>query len=169
MQFEGYLILEWRDPRLALPGATRNKDHRRTLNPDSLWTSAIETANLISHRPAQSLLEADDDGNLRYVERSDTTISTSYARKIPFDSQLLEIRIEPFLPSAAEVLFASTPANWTGIDLENSGLAAWKVEGLRYQTSDAPPAGALPQFHALSSRFTSSVTPASMSGKSFCP
>jgi len=145
LQFEGYLTLEWRDPRVALPAAARSKDHRRTFNPDALWTPAIETANLISHRPSQSLLEADDDGNLRYVERSDTTISTSYElRKFPFDSQLLEIRVEPFLPSASEIHFASKPANWTGIDLQNSGLAAWTVEGLRYETSDAPPEGAIP-------------------------
>lgn len=145
LQFEGYLTLEWRDPRLALPEAIRSKDHRRTLKPDTIWTPAIETANLISHRPSQSVLEADDDGNLRYVERSDTTISTSYAlRKFPFDSQLLEIRVEPFLPSASEIRFASKPANWTGIDLQNSGLAAWTVEGLHYQTLQTPPEGAIP-------------------------
>jgi Neurotransmitter-gated ion-channel ligand binding domain/Neurotransmitter-gated ion-channel transmembrane region len=145
IQFEGYLTLEWRDPRLALPAAVRSKDHRRTFSPDTLWTPALETANLISHRPSQSLLEADDDGNLRYVERSDTTISTSYElRKFPFDSQLLEIRVEPFLPSASEIRFASKPADWTGIDLQNAGIAAWTVEGLRYETSDVPPAGAIP-------------------------
>ncbi len=146
VETDGYLTLDWRDPRLALPEALRDKNHRRTFTPDQLWTPPLETENLVSHRAGSISLEADDDGNVRYVERSDTVISTSFAlRKFPFDSQQIQFRVEPFLPAASEFRFASSPSPWTGSDLKDkSGLAAWRVKNVTYETSMLPPSGPIP-------------------------
>jgi neurotransmitter-gated ion-channel len=98
-QVEGYLTVEWDDPRLALPQGLRVPGHIRKLNPDELWSPPLETANMISHRRNSFELTVDDNGHLRYVERTDTTVSAYYSlRKFPFDTQTLEFQIEPLCP-----------------------------------------------------------------------
>jgi hypothetical protein len=139
---EGYLTLEWRDPRLALPDAARVPSHIRRFSPSDLWTPPLETSNLISHRAGNTLLEVDDAGNVRYVERSDTVVSNPYSlRSFPFDSQTLSFFIEPFLPAASDIQFAAKPASWTGLNLETHGLAAWDVRRLDYHVSQIPQSG----------------------------
>jgi hypothetical protein len=135
-QVEGYFTVEWDDPRLALPLAARVPGHLRKLNEEEIWTPPIETANMISHRRSLSELTVDDSGRMRYVERTDTTVSADYSlRKFPFDTQTLEFQIEPFMPAAQEFTFADQPAsptgNASGVD---AGLAAWEIAELHYQT-----------------------------------
>ena len=144
-QVEAYLTMQWHDPRLVLTGA-QAKGAARTVNLEEVWTPPIETANLISHRRGSSVLQVNDNGDVKYVERADVTVSTSYSlRDFPFDTQLLDLRIEPFLPSASEIRFASQPLAWTGHDGEgDAGLAAWDIHGLRYSVVDVPAKGALP-------------------------
>jgi hypothetical protein len=144
-QVEGYLTLQWHDPRLVLTGSRAN-GALRTFDVEEIWTPPIEAANLISHRRGLFVLQANDNGDVKYVERADVTVSTSYSlRDFPFDTQLLDLRIEPFLPSASEVRFASQPLAWTGHDSEGeAGLAAWDIHGLRYSTINVPPKGDMP-------------------------
>jgi hypothetical protein len=146
---EGYLTLEWRDPRLVLPDAARTSNHIRRFSPSDLWTPPLETANLISHRAGNILLEADDQGNVRYVERSDTVVSNPYSlRRFPFDSQTLTFYIEPFLPATPEIQFAAKPASWTGLNLGNHSLAAWDVRDLTYRLEQLPQSGPIPPHSA---------------------
>lgn len=139
---EGYLTLQWHDPRLALDGPQAT-GATRTLSLDEVWTPPIEATNVISHRAGSFVLQANDSGDVRYVERTDATVSTSYSlRDFPFDTQFLDIRIEPFLPSVSEVKFAPQPLSWTGRDVEReAGLAAWEIHGLRYSTSNVKAEG----------------------------
>jgi hypothetical protein len=142
---EGFLTMQWHDPRLALTGSRAN-GALRTLNVEESWTPPIEAANLISHRRGLFVLQANDNGDVKYVERADLAVSTSYSlRDFPFDTQLLDLRIEPFLPSVSEIRFASEPLSWTGNDVEGeAGLAAWDIHGLRYRIIDVQPKGAMP-------------------------
>ena len=135
-QVEGYFSVEWDDSRLALPEASRVPGHLRKLNPDDLWTPPLETANMISHRRNLFELTVDDNGHLRYVERTDTTVSADYSlRKFPFDTQTLEFQIEPFMPAAHEFTFADRPASPTGnASGSDAGLAAWEITDLHYKT-----------------------------------
>jgi len=135
-EVEGYFTVEWDDPRLALPEKSRVPGHLRKLNPDDVWTPPIETANMISHRRSSFELTADDSGRLRYIERTDTTVSADYSlRRFPFDTQTLEFQIEPFMPAAQEFTFASHPASPTGNDSATAaGLAAWEIKDLHYKT-----------------------------------
>jgi hypothetical protein len=144
-QVEGYLTMQWHDPRLALTASQAN-GAPRTLNAEETWTPPIEAANLISHRRGLFVLQANDNGDVKYVERADVTLSTSYSlRDFPFDTQLLDIRIEPFLPSVSEIRFASEPLSWTGNDAKGEAeLAAWDIRGLRYSIVDIQPKGAMP-------------------------
>src|SRR5262249_44687066 len=66
-QVEGYFTVEWDDPRLALPEASRVSGHLRKLNENDLWTPPLETANMISHRRGLFELTADDAGHVHYM------------------------------------------------------------------------------------------------------
>jgi len=85
----GYLTAKWLDPRLALPAECGFRCRRRhePFNWNKLWTPSIESANSISHKTSQSLLTADRNGLVTYVERFDSNLSNDFdLRKFPFDT-----------------------------------------------------------------------------------
>jgi hypothetical protein len=144
----GYLTAKWLDPRLALPAdATSDVPATRTFRLDQLWTPSIESANSISHKTGQSLLTADRNGLVTYVERFDANLSNDFdLRKFPFDTQDLRFQFHPFISAPSEIRFAPQPLPSTGISPEqHTELAAWHIEGIRYGTEkvaddrDIPP------------------------------
>jgi hypothetical protein len=133
----GYLTAKWLDPRLALPpDAADQQAASRTFRQDELWTPAIESANSITHKTAQSVLTADRNGLVTYTERFDSTISSSFdLRKFPFDTQKLRFQFHPFISAAPEIRFAPRPLPSTGIHPEpHTELAAWHIESIQYAT-----------------------------------
>jgi Neurotransmitter-gated ion-channel ligand binding domain len=133
----GYLTAKWLDPRLVLPSnAAGEQAGPRTFRQDELWTPAIESANSISHRTTQSVLTADRNGLVTYIERFEGTLSSYFdLRKFPFDSQELRFEFHPFISAASEIRFASSPLPSTGIrPEEHTELAAWHIEGIQYAT-----------------------------------
>jgi hypothetical protein len=144
----GYLTAKWLDPRLALPADSASAaPETRTFRLDQLWTPSIESANSISHKTGQSLLTADRNGLVTYVERFDANLSNDFdLRKFPFDTQDLRFQFHPFISAASEIRFAAQPLPSTGISPEqHTELAAWHIEGIRYRTEkvaddrDIPP------------------------------
>jgi hypothetical protein len=144
----GYLTAKWLDPRLALPADSASAaPETRTFRLDQLWTPSIESANSISHKTGQSLLTADRNGLVTYVERFDANLSNDFdLRKFPFDTQDLRFQFHPFISAPSEIRFAAQPLPSTGISPEqHTELAAWHIEGIRYRTEkvaddrDIPP------------------------------
>jgi hypothetical protein len=133
----GYLTARWLDPRLVLiADAPDVQAAPRTFRQDELWTPAIESANSISHKTAQSVLTADRNGVVTYIERFDATLSNDFnLRKFPFDAQELRFQFHPFISAASEIRFAPKPLPSTGIHAEqHTELAAWHIEGIQYAT-----------------------------------
>jgi len=143
----GYLTAKWLDPRLALPTDATAAPETRTFRLDQLWTPSIESANSISHKTSQSLLTADRNGLVTYIERFDANLSSDFnLRKFPFDTQDLRFQFHPFISAASEFRFAPQPLPSTGISPEqHTELAAWHIQDLRYRTEkvaddrDIPP------------------------------
>src|SRR5882757_590670 len=143
----GYLSAKWLDPRLALPADATAAPETRTFRPDQLWTPSIESANSISHKTSQSLLTADRNGLVTYVERFDANLSNDFdLRKFPFDTQDLRFQFHPFISGPSEIRFAPQSLPSTGISPEqHTELAAWHIEGIGYRTEkvdddrDIPP------------------------------
>jgi hypothetical protein len=108
----------------------------RTFRQDELWTPAIESANSIIHKTAQSVLTADRNGLVTYIERFDSTLSSNFdLRKFPFDTQKLRLQFHPFISAASEIRFAPRPLPSTGIHPEqHTELAAWHIESIQYAT-----------------------------------
>ena len=143
----GYLTAKWLDPRLALPADQADAPATRTFRMDRLWTPSIESANSISHKTSQSLLTADRNGMVTYIERFDANLSNDFVlRKFPFDTQDLRFQFHPFISAASEIRFAPQPLPSTGISPEqHTELAAWHIQDIRYRTEkvvedrDIPP------------------------------
>jgi hypothetical protein len=145
-EVSGYLTAKWLDPRLAVP-ADADVPVTRTFRMEDLWTPSIESANTTSHKTSQSLLTADRQGMVTYVERFDSSLSSDFdLRKFPFDTQDLRLQFHPFISAASEIRFAPRPLPSTGISPEqHTELAAWQIQDLRYRTEkvaqdrDIPP------------------------------
>jgi hypothetical protein len=145
-EVSGYLTAKWMDPRLAVP-ADSDVPATRTFRLEDLWTPSIESANTISHKTSQSLLTADRQGMVTYVERFESNLSSDFdLRKFPFDTQDLRFQFHPFISAASEIRFAAQPLPLTGISPEqHTELAAWQIQDLRYRTEkvaegrDIPP------------------------------
>jgi hypothetical protein len=143
----GYLTAKWLDPRLTVPADSTAVPETRTFRLDQLWTPSIESANSISHKTGQSLLSADRNGLVTYVEHFDANLSNDFdLRKFPFDTQDLRFQFHPFISAASEIRFAPQPLPSTGISPEqHTELAAWQIQGIRYRTEkvqddrDIPP------------------------------
>jgi hypothetical protein len=136
-EISGYLTGRWLDPRLALPAdASDEQAAPRTFRQDQLWTPAIESANSISHKTSQSVLAADRNGMVTYIERFDSTLSSNFdLRKFPFDTQQLQFQFHPFISDASEIRFAPHPLPSTGIYAkQHTDLAAWHIESIQYAT-----------------------------------
>jgi hypothetical protein len=142
----GYLSDRWLDSRLALPKDQANAPATRNFRVEALWTPAIEAANSISHRTSQYFLSADRNGVVTYIERFEAVLSNDYdLRKFPFDTQHLQIEIEPFLSAASEIRFAPEPLASTGVSPEqHTDLAAWRFTKLQYSAEKVTQAPSFP-------------------------
>jgi hypothetical protein len=133
----GFLTGQWRDPRLALPPGQTNSNEPetpRTLNPEEVWSPAIEGANTISHTTNHVSLEADRNGIVTYRERFEAVYSNAYElRRFPFDTQVLRFEFQPFLSTTAHTRFAPQALPETGISPgQHIELAAWRLQNLTY-------------------------------------
>jgi hypothetical protein len=150
----GFLTAQWRDPRLALPpdpakSSGNEPETPRTLNPDEVWSPAIEGANTISHTTNQASLEADRNGILTYRERFEAVYSNAYQlRKFPFDAQVLQFEFQPFLSTTAKIRFAPQALPGTGLSPgQHTELAAWRLQKLTYTTDKLTGDPFLPETH----------------------
>ena len=144
----GYLVARWLDPRLVPPTGVRDQVPAiRNLEDSQLWTPPLEAANSISHKRNSYTLQADRDGIVTYVERFDGVLSNPYdLRKFPFDTQVLQFEIQPFLWSARDVRFAEKPLPLTGISPDQHlELANWRIQDVRYKVERVAGAGAAPE------------------------
>jgi len=145
----GYLVAQWRDPRLAIkPAASATPEHGvvRQFEREDIWGPHIEAANSISHRTNSFVREADENGVVTDIERFDGVLSTGFAlRKFPFDSQQLELKFQPFLSSSSGIEFAPTPLSLSGIGpQQHTELAAWQVRGIHYSLVPLEGRGIIP-------------------------
>ena len=129
----GYLIAEWKDPRLAFtPQATR--EQFRTYRPDEVWIPHFDFVNGVTPHSAYDVtVRGFPDGTLRYSERSSAKLSTVLdLRPFPFDRQKLDIFIHPAVSEDYFVEFsgASGDASISAEERVYRSLAQWTIDGL---------------------------------------
>jgi hypothetical protein len=141
---DGYLYMSWRDERLALdPG---DSAHMRHFKEGDIWMPPMELANAIKYDRYSYTLKVDPNGVVQYMERFDANLSEAYQlREFPFDRQVLNVVLEPFLDRKFSLIFASEDLG-SGVSREAyAGLAPWLVQDLYYVPGIVAAYGIVPQ------------------------
>jgi hypothetical protein len=134
-QVTGYLLAQWRDPRLTYQ-PTGPDDKFRTLSPDSVWRPKLVIINVAEPRHTdETSLRVAPDGLMSYVERFDAVItSTFHLKSFPFDAQKLEIFVHPFTDQQQFITFVpSLLPVWTATEFNTySSLESWRFQSLTF-------------------------------------
>ena len=129
----GYLVAEWKDPRLAFaPQAAW--EQFRTYRADEVWIPHFDFVNgVMPHSAHDVTVRGFPDGTMRYSERASATLSTVFdLRPFPFDRQTLDVFIHPSVSEDYLVEFtgASSDAPISAEQRVYRSLAQWTIEGL---------------------------------------
>ena len=130
-QISGYLFMTWKDPRLVFyprPGATQ-----REYTPDEIWIPSLLMINATAARDKVTAnIKGDPDGTIHYIELFQAELTTSFfLEPFPFDSQSLEIFLQPFLDERDTVAMTYDEPN-SGVGTEPFvELAQWKILGFK--------------------------------------
>jgi hypothetical protein len=141
-RFRAYASFDWSDPRLAFDPAERGIAEEIYFDTGALqrlagmWWPMPIIANQVGPAEAtRRVLRIASDGQVRFEGIFEATVSAKYdLRRFPFDRHALEIDIESFRWSAAELRFAA--------DREASGLGdsfsipEWRVSGFELRTEE---------------------------------
>lgn len=130
---DGYLDLEWVDPRLQRDAAPALDRNRLTIH--DIWWPNIEFYNQYDARQISNVqINVSDDGTVEYQERFNARLSCDLDfRQFPFDRQRLPMQIESFRYDAGQLGFHARPAR----DLESprAFLPDWFILGATERTT----------------------------------
>jgi Neurotransmitter-gated ion-channel ligand binding domain/Neurotransmitter-gated ion-channel transmembrane region len=137
-QLTGYLLAQWRDPRLTYQ-PTGPTDMYRMVAPDSVWRPRLVIINAVEPRQTDDIsLRVEPDGLVSYVERFDTLVtSTFHLKAFPFDTQKLEVIVHPFSDQQQTVAFVPSQLPvWTATEFNTySSLESWQFKSLTFNLS----------------------------------
>jgi Neurotransmitter-gated ion-channel ligand binding domain len=127
----GYLFMTWKDPRLAFSPAEGDTD--RSYNPDGIWVPRVFMVNAAAQREKITVnIRGDSDGTIHYLELFQVELTTSfYLEPFPFDTESLEMFIEPFLDER-DTMTLEYDNQVGGVGSEPFvELAQWKILGVK--------------------------------------
>jgi hypothetical protein len=135
-QLTGYLIVQWRDPRLTYQ-RSGPADRFRLLSPDSVWRPKLVMINVVAPRHTyEEALRVDPDGSMNYAEHFDAVLTSTFRLKaFPFDTQKLEVIIHPFTVQQPFVTFVANPLPvWTAVEFNTySSLESWQFKSIAFE------------------------------------
>ncbi|MGH7865457.1 MAG: hypothetical protein ACREQB_10725 [Candidatus Binataceae bacterium] len=126
----GYLIARWKDSRFQARAAA-DSDGILHLRQDEVWTPEFVMMNAFEARTrAQVNITVNRQCEMIYVERFHAKLSSQFhLRRLPFDTQKLEIRIQPLLDESEAVALSVNGAD-SGISQEShqyESVEEWEV------------------------------------------
>jgi hypothetical protein len=134
----GYLMMTWKDPRLSFNSGTPGEEREYPEN--DIWTPKLFLLNAVEQRHKSNVnVRGDADGTIHYVELFQAELTTAYyLEAFPFDSESLEIYIQPFLDERDTISLIYDKA-MSGIGMEQFvQLAQWEIQGLSGIEVQAP-------------------------------
>ena len=136
----GYLLAQWRDPRLAYRPSGAS-DTFRVLAPDSVWRPKLVMINVVAPRNTyERSLRVAPDGLISYVDRFDAVLTSTFRLKaFPFDKQKLEVIIHPFTVQQPFVTFVPSELPiWTAAEFNSySSLESWRFKSITFEIGEA--------------------------------
>jgi hypothetical protein len=130
-RISGYLFMTWKDPRLAFSPAGGDTD--RSYDPDSIWIPRVFLVNAAVQREKTNInIRGNPDGTIHYLELFKAELTTSfYLEPFPFDTESLEIFVEPFLDER-DTITLEYDSQVGGVGTEPFvELAQWKILGVQ--------------------------------------
>lgn len=139
-QLTGYLLAQWRDPRLSYQ-PSGPADKFRALSPDSVWRPKLVMINVVAPRNTyERSLRVEPDGLMSYAERFDAVLTSTFGLKsFPFDKQELKVIIHPFTVQQPVVTFVPNELPvWTATEFNSySSLESWRFKSITFETGEA--------------------------------
>ncbi len=139
-QLTGYLLAQWRDPRLTYQ-PSGPADKFRALSPDSVWRPELVIINVVAPRSTyERSLRVEPDGLMSYAERFDAVLTSTFRLKsFPFDAQKLEVIVHPFTDQQQSVTFVPNQLPvWTAAEFKSySSLESWHFKSLTFKIRSA--------------------------------
>jgi hypothetical protein len=136
----GYLLAQWRDPRLAYRPSGAS-DTFRVLAPDSVWRPKLVMINVVAPRNTyERSLRVAPDGLISYADRFDAVLTSTFRLKsFPFDKQKLEVIIHPFTVQQSFVTFVPSELPiWTAAEFNSySSLESWRFKSITFEIGEA--------------------------------
>ncbi len=140
-RIDGALIVDWKDSRLAFqpqPGAPRLRHY----TPDEVWHPNLQMVN--ATRPREShgyAILAEPDGAMHYIEFFSATLSSAlYLAPFPFDSERLQVYIQPFLGADENIAFGDPDRPSRVVNEPYTELASWRIMDFKVSRRSAAPA-----------------------------
>src|SRR5271163_3440183 len=130
-RISGYLFMTWKDPRLAFSPAGGETD--RSYRPESIWVPHVFLVNATAQREKTNInIRGNPDGTIHYLELFKAELTTSfYLEPFPFDSESLEMFVEPFLDER-DTMTLEYDNQVAGVGTEPFvELAQWKILGVQ--------------------------------------
>jgi len=136
-QLKGNLELTWKDTRLAFDPSDKGSDYLlyqgtfQFLEVYQGWWPQLVAANGVGEIPMQGVsLKIMADGTVTMVQEISAVLKNSMnLRKYPFDSQKLELILEPLSFFSSEVKLISSP-EMTDMPRHHLKIAGWDLLGL---------------------------------------
>ncbi|HEY2664870.1 MAG TPA: hypothetical protein VGI47_11060, partial [Candidatus Binataceae bacterium] len=131
-------MARWQDPRLAFTPSGPD-DQSRGYLPASAWHPSFEFVNAVqpSNRFDSELL-VKPNGLVIYTYRLAATLSNRYwLRPFPFDTQTLQMDLQPFIVNAGDLYLEAGPESAIRNEAY-SGLPQWIVRGLTAEVRVVP-------------------------------
>jgi Neurotransmitter-gated ion-channel ligand binding domain/Neurotransmitter-gated ion-channel transmembrane region len=139
-QLTGYLLAQWRDPRLAYRPSGAS-DTFRVLAPDSVWRPKLVMINVVAPRNTyERSLRVAPDGLISYADRFDAVLTSTFRLKsFPFDKQKLKVIIHPFTVQQSFVTFVPSELPiWTAAEFNSySSLESWRFKSITFEIGEA--------------------------------
>lgn len=127
-----YLNFRWQDARLAFTGSEPRRflEDAAVARLAGIWWPQIEFVNTAEPSITNRALEISPDGTVRYLLGMTSEFRANLdLRRFPFDSQILEVRIESFLWGEHEMVFVPDPTR-IGFNADNTfeGLVVTRAD-----------------------------------------
>lgn len=129
-----YVHRRWHDPALATGARQVFLEDAAVEKANDTWRPYINFINeTTAATPRHAVLTIGADGTVEFGQEFEVTLRAEFElRSFPFDSQVLQFKIESFAFPAKEMIFEPDP---TKMKLGKIRLAQWDVSNLRWKTS----------------------------------
>ncbi len=133
---KGYLYSRWNDPRLSFAAKEKDLQQLKSYKIDEIWIPNLALVNSVKLENIDNYVGINADGTVQHVQTFEAKLSSRFFLEFfPFDSQKLQILVEPADYTAKQVVLEPDDMA-TGINQESyAGLPEWHIKALKQKVT----------------------------------